>query len=355
VTWLRYDPPVGTLDAYALWAMTPEHTPFVVVGSLFALVAGVAAGFARARRRDAFAAAAEAGVGDEQPPLVEGRDVVLSGIVRLFEDHDVAVKVSITQDGTETKDKGIWSHRWTEVDREIVVAPFLLELTGGELVLVNPPNEVEVADALDQKVRINRNRRVLSAELVPGEHILARGRLERSDQAAPGDAYRDVQWGWALCASRGRMLLSSEPLGAGLRQRAAFHRRAAWTALALLVLTQGSLALFYARLAGRTETVTVTARHHKRGDFITVRGETFEVVRGDYERIREGTTIPIRYATEKNWDLGASATIRWHHGAIIVTAVIAFWIWYGLRRRSTRPWFRRKVNESGSGRLSGAG
>ena len=349
------------MDVYAEWAMPPAIAMFVVAGSLLLLLIGVVVAFGRARRRSLLASSAEASASDEPPPLVEGADVVLSGIVRHHEEHEVAVKVAITQYGSESESSGSWSHSWTEIDREIVLAPFLLELANGQLVLVEPPKNVDVADALDQKVWIDRNKRVLSAELVPGEQIYARGRLERSDRAVPGGAYRDVTWGWALRPTDGQMLLSSEPLGAGMRQRAAFHRRNAWWALVLLVATQLSLVWFYGRLAAPTERMTVQAKRFyystdSEGDrtdhhMITIRGVEVEIDDDDYEAILEGTKLPVRVSSLTNWNLGSSATLRTWHGAIIATAPFVFWIGYRARRQSTRPWFRRKVNESGAGRL----
>jgi hypothetical protein len=349
------------MDVYAEWAMPPMLAMLVVAGSLLALGLGVYAGAVRARRRSLLAATAEASVGDEPPPLVEGLDVVLSGIVRHHEDHDVAVKVAITQSGSESESSGSWSHSWIEIDREIILAPFLLELASGQLVLVEPPKNVDVADALDQKVWIDRNKRVLSAELVPGEQIFARGRLERSDRAAPGGVYRDVQWGWALRPTDGQMLLSSEPLGAGLRKRADFHRRNAYWALVLLLVTQVSLVWFYSRLAATTELMTVenkryyystdsegdVTHHHK----IELRGAEVEVDDEDYNDIEEGMQLPVRIASTSNWNLGASATLRWWHGAIVGVIPFVFWFGYRGRRRATRPWFRRNVNEDGIGRL----
>jgi hypothetical protein len=350
-----------TMDVYARGALPPAVAIFLIAGSLIAVVAGVAAGFLRARRRDVLAATAEASVGDRPPPLVEGSDVVLSGVVQHFKDHEVAVKIRVTQTGFEQESSGSWSHSWIEIDREIILAPFLLELPGGELVLVEPPKNVDVADALDQKVWIDRNRRVLSAELVPGERIYARGRLERSDQAAATSAYREVQWGWALRSSGGQMLLSSEPLGRGLRDRAAFHRHFAWTAIGVLLATQLTLLGFYGRLGGRTKEETITgtnayvttdsdgdSHHHYE---VEVRGDTIAIAPSDYEEVHQGMTIPIRFGSEGNWALGEYATILWWHGLLVSGAAIALWLWYAARRRSSRPWFRRKVNDSGRGRL----
>jgi hypothetical protein len=352
---------VWTIDVYAKSALPPALAMFAIAGSVILLVAGVVVGFARARRRRILAATAEASVSDMPPALVEGLDVVLSGIVRHVQDRDVAVKVSVTQAGSETESSGSWSHSWTEIDREIILAPFLLELPGGQLVRVDPPNNVEVADALDQKVWINRKRRVLSAELVPGERIYARGRLERSDQAVAAGAYRDVEWSWALRAAGNQMLLSSEPMGGGLRQRAGFHRGYAGTAVGLLVVTQGTLIWFYQRVAGftRPESVASTRYYQTTDDdgdrddhyVISVRGEVISVHHDDFPNISAGTTVPIRFASEYNWNLGASPTISWWHGGLVLVTSIAFWCMYASRRRSSRPWFRRKVNESAAGRL----
>jgi hypothetical protein len=143
---------VSGLDVYADSACPAALAIFVIAASMAALLAGIAAGFVRALRRNAVARRAEASIGKDAQPLVEGRHVVLSGLVRHLAEHDVAVKVTVTQAGTEAERSGTWSHSWIEIDRDIIVAPFLLELPTGELVRVDPPKNVDVADDLDQKV-----------------------------------------------------------------------------------------------------------------------------------------------------------------------------------------------------------
>lgn len=54
-----------------------------------------------------------------------------------------------------------------------------------------------------------------------------------------------------------------------------------------------------------------------------------------------------------NWNLGAEPTLAIWHSLFVFFLPIIFWVTYAWRRRSSRPWFRRKVNESGSGRLPG--
>lgn len=359
------------MDAYASADVPPVVAAFVIALSVAMLIAGIAISFWRGSRRAAVAARAESSIGDEEHPLVEGKDVVLSGIVRHLEGHEVAVKVSIEQRGSEAESSGTWSHSWVEIDRDIVVAPFLLELPNGQHVRVDPPKNVDVADALDQKVWIDRNTRVLSAELVPGERIFARGRLERSDIAAPGGAYRDVAWGWALGPSDGQMLLSSEPLGEGLRTRARFHRRFGMYALAILVATQTSLVWFYNRVAGETVIAEVENRRFYQttdsdGDthdhyIITftpdtdVTDRTVDIDDDDYEYLDRGSKVPLRRANASNWNLGAEPTLAIWHSIAIFFLPFVFWITYSVRRGMSRPWFRRKVNEDGPGRLPDAG
>jgi len=350
-----------TMDVYESWALPSVVSLMVVVGALAALGAAAILGFVRARHRIALAAAGEASVGEHPPALVEGRDVVLAGVVRHFE-HDVAVRVRVHQLGDENESSGSWTHSWTEVDREIILAPFLLEPPSKDTVLVQPPKNVDVADALDRKVWVNRTERILSAELVPGEQIFARGRLVRSDRATPGSAYRDVAWGWALHpTSGGQMLLSSEPLGRGMRQRAQFHNYYGWVALGLLVVTQVMAFPYYARLFGHTEMAEVTSVDTSQwedddGDThtsysVTVRDKSIDVDGGDWGKLVKGDKIPIRVGGGDNWALGSEAAIGPIHGGVDGGLVAIFWLTYRARRRSTRPWFRRKVNESGSGQL----
>jgi hypothetical protein len=350
---------------YAAADATPGPAYVAIVISLVALLAGVILCFLRYRARRAIAAQAEASAKADTPPFIEHTEVVLCGVVRHLADHDVAVKVSVTQAGSESESSGAWSHSWREVDREIIVAPFLLELANGDLVRVDPPKNVDVADALDQKVFISHNRRVLSAELVPGERIFVRGRLERSDVATASSAYREVTWGWVV---RGDMLLSSEPLGAGLRQRASFHARFALIALALLVLTQSMLLPFYKRFAGETIAVEVLRKTysestddeghtHHHGYIVLERHNpelsdpSIEIDSVNDARILEGETVAIRYASANNWNLGPQATTGWLRLLFLALLPMPFWVWYLLRRRASRPWFRRKVDESGAGRL----
>lgn len=359
-----------TQDVYECWTMSPTWSLAAALLALVPLASVVVLGFWRAWRRAAVAATAEASV-EPRPVLAEGRDLVLAGRVRLLDDADVAVRISVRQRGSEHESSGAWSYRWEEIDREIVVHPFVLELANGEQVVVYPPANVDVADALDQKVVIKRDERVMSAELVPGEAIFARGRLARQGRARAGEGYRDGTFGWSLHPANGHMLLSSEPMGSGLRKRARFHRRFAWFALAVLAATQLTLVSFYGRRAGVARAAPVEELRHEDatdddGDpvhtyEVRVRGRWIEVALVDWialgghlDRAPEPPMIvPIRYASDGNWNLGSEPVIAWWHGVLVVVLAGGAVLAYPLIRRATRPWFRRRAQESGSGRLPG--
>jgi hypothetical protein len=53
------------------------------------------------------------------------------------------------------------------------------------------------------------------------------------------------------------------------------------------------------------------------------------------------------------WDLGGKPTLFFLGMIAPLLLTTAFALLYKLRRRSTRPWFRRKVNHSAMGRLPG--
>jgi hypothetical protein len=360
-------------DVYQNTAVSASTTWTIIVATTCFLVGVIVLAFIRARRRDEIAAAAEASVGDKPPALAEGDNVVLSGIVRHLEGN-LAVRVSIDQEGSQRTYRGSTTHTWIEKARKVEVATFKLELPNGESVLVHPSKDVELIDALDLKYRHNRYARTWVAELTDGEKITARGRLERSDVADPAAAYRDVNWGWALQPSAtGKLLLSSEPMGLGLRKRASFHRKAALLAIGILCALQATLALFYARAAvgtvqpGRIDSFSSWITHNKNSttthygvwfEAPVIGYQTEEVDDADFYfyggytgPVQGEHTIPVMVASPTNWQIGAKATIRWWHALLVLGGAVAFQFWYVVRRKMTRPWFRRKLNENGSGAL----
>ena len=90
-----------TTEIHAKGAAPPGFAVFSIVVANVVLVACAIVALRRMQRRKALAAAAEASAAGAPPALVEGAEVVLSGIVRLLEGRDVAVRVCVFQRGTE--------------------------------------------------------------------------------------------------------------------------------------------------------------------------------------------------------------------------------------------------------------
>jgi hypothetical protein len=348
------------IDAYASGALPPTLAAIMSVVLSVALATAACLGFVRARRRQALARRAEMDLAGTAP-LVDG-ETVLTGIVEHAPGAEVAVRVEVVQTGSESQGSGGWSHKWIETDRRITVRPFYLRLDDGQRVRVEPPRDVDVADALDGKVLIDRHQRVLVAELVPGERIHARGSLDRSGDPIPSaTSYRELDRDWALGPAHGRMLLSSEPLGAGMRQRAAFHRRAAWTASIAFAVLHLTLVPYYTRLAGDVVPAKLLSAHH----YVTSDSDgddevhyvwqldvgKVEVGEGAYHAVPTGARVATRRGSIGGWQLGARPTIGLLHASLATGLVFLLLFLEYKMRRATRPWFRRKVEETGSGEL----
>jgi hypothetical protein len=351
------------MDLYAGWVVSPGLALIVVVLATAAMVSLAVLAFVRARRRATVAHAAES---LRDPSLREG-EVVLTGVVEHADGHDVAVRVELTQIGSESESSGTWSHRWEEVERRTVVAPFYVKLPDGTRVRIEPPPDVDVADDLDRKVLISTTKRIRSAELVPGETIHVRGWLERGGEVTPDATvgYRDVTWGWVLRPVRKRMMLSSRPLGEELRGRAAFHRFYGWLAILALGIVQLSLVFYYSRALGDVEPATIVAKEiessrDEDGDrqvehLLEVQlrdgsGKLYEVDEADYHRVGHGQTVAARRGGP-DWSLGELPTLAIWQVIPTVSGVIVLWMLYHRRRHATRPWYRRRITDHGSGRL----
>jgi hypothetical protein len=351
--------PVADLNPTASW--------IVVLGGSLLNVWMIIVAMARARQRRTLAREAAALL-DRKHELHEG-EVVLTGVVEHADDHEVAVKVDITQHGTESESSGSWSHKWVEVDRKIHVKPFYLVLADGTKVRVLAPRNVEVADQLDQKVMIRDDHRVLTAELVPGEALHAQGRLERGSILKPGGetGYRDAAYEWQLVPSHGRMLLSSEPLGSGLEARAGFHRRYAIRFACWFVLLQVMFLNFYSRALAPDRVAMLSSKTIEEstdddGDIVHTthlivridnENHDFQVDGDDFDRAVVGSDIVVRKGVLFGWDIGNKPTLFFMTFLAGILLGPTLWLVYLVRRKSTRPWFRRRMTSSGSGRLPG--
>ncbi|AUX34239.1 MULTISPECIES: hypothetical protein [Sorangium] len=311
------------------------------------------------------AARAEASF-DPGVALAPGEAVVM-GTVERAQGADVAVRIEVEQEGSETESSGVWSHEWSETDRKVRVQPFYLRHASGARVRVEPGEDVMLVDALDGMILVDRTKRVRVAELVPGEQVFAVGELRRApDPEAPTQGYRGVAQGFLLVPpSHGRrMLLSSEPLGQRFARRAAFHLR--WAALAAFaaIAFNAAFAGFHARRwLGETVDVRVTQlREVEDGDtdhhMVTVQqsegGAVFsdEVSHAAFARLRQGDALKARHVPSWPSASAVGPDVTAHSAAWValpLLGVLAFA--YLIRAHSARPWYEKKVVDQGSGKL----
>lgn len=211
---------------------------------------------ARARQaRDAFS-----GV-----QMLQAGESVVRGTVALASGTDVAVRIEVDQDGTESENSGSWSHTWTEVDRRVMVSPFYLEHASGERIRVEPTTkEVHLMDDLDGVILVDLAKRKRFAELIPGEQVVATGQLRRSHDPEAGDGgYRGGGQAWVLTPPKlGPMLLSTKPLDAPFARRS--RNYAIMAVLVSIVAIVGNILLipYHQRVwTAQTITATITGRN----------------------------------------------------------------------------------------------
>jgi hypothetical protein len=147
---------------------------------------------------------------ERQSALRDGARFV-SGKVELGEGESVAVRVTITQHGSEIRGKSP-THKWTETERRVEKRPFYLRLDSGERVRVDAANAaVLLVDKLDRMHWVQKWERQKRAQLDAGERAFAKGILRRRhDPNAAGVGYRDAGESWVLMPLAGRIHVSTE-------------------------------------------------------------------------------------------------------------------------------------------------
>lgn len=326
----------------------------------------------RASKKDTEAREADASA-HEKGELSVG-DRILFGGVEYAKDTQTAVRVEIDQFGEESESSGVWSFKWTETNRRVLVAPFYLRLNSGERVRVEPSTHVFLVDAMDGLVRVDLTHRIRRAELSPSEMIYASGTLTRAldPEGAPAGGYRSGRENYVLRPPRGgNMLLSSEPLGARFHERAGFHRYYAFVfACAAIVFHIAFLGYHVRRYAGVRTTATIHKLDHtvskdSDGDdvhhyvvWLDAKGGgrfSDDVNSGTFLSLREGEVVPVTYVSSRGpfsrtSTIGPDQTVSvfaWFVAPLFLGA----WAIYNSREKSTRPWYERHVVDSGKGRL----
>lgn len=153
------------------------------------------------------------------------------------------VCVRIHQTAEKHTQYGYRVERWYELSRNVSSRPFYLEHASGELIRVEPGQEVFLVDALSRVAEQSETRRTRIAELTEGEMASIRGVLAegKHDRMRSSEAYRTAPRGWILRPiGSEKMLISTEPLEDRHRKRRIFH--AVWmTAFAIGIVVFGLL------------------------------------------------------------------------------------------------------------------
>ncbi len=285
---------------------------------------------------------------------------VYHGKVARALDAGVAMRVEIDQQGTESESSGSYSWKWTETDRRVQFAPFYLVRGDGSRLRVELTEAAYLVDDLDRKIRVKDDFRTKVAELVEDEEVWIAGVLTDGPdpEVREGGGYRGGAMGKVLRAPRGRpLLVSSEPLGDRYRQRSRFHGRFAGVLALVLIACCGLVAPFVDRALGATHRGKIThvvelhdEDGHPSGYETDVEGD-FPKVTSTLETASVESAVTEVRVGRFSGQIGARATM--HHFfapfALLLVAMAA--IAYRVRAGQTLPWYRRKLVESGSGRL----
>lgn len=292
----------------------------------------------------------------EETPEELGDTCVVAGTVAYAANESLAARVEIDQDGAEQEGSGGWSHSWKEVSRRLAVAPFYVVRPNGSRIRVEPTELAQLVDDLDGKILVRRDRRVVSAELTPGETIWVVGRFALGADPEKPTHYRGGPTSVVRPPARGPMLLSSKPLDDRYRARARLH---GWFAAAHLVLFLACAWFawpFLDRARGVTSTGVVTetsARTDDDGDTtgwdvtFSANGRLWENVLED--QVAVGASVPIR-AGKYSVQIGERATVSYGLLWLLAGAALLA-LFYRFSAKESLPWYRRKVAETGSGRL----
>lgn len=317
------------------------------------------------------ARAADASV-DANARLVPGRAIVC-GRVEYAQGALQAVRVNVEQDGDESESSGVWSHKWTETKRRINVEPFYVRIDTDKRIRVEPTQKVFLVDAMDGLIRVDLTKRVKFAQLTPGERVFASGELVRAqDPEAPTGkgGYRSSPDSLVLRPLPGEtMLLSSEPLGARYRARAAFYAKSARNvtiaALVFHVLFGG---YHQRRFLGETMLIPVSKLEQyttkddegRETDHYRVRAKlpsgkvvVDEVNFATFTQLAVGDVIPFRVVAEgfsNSSSIGPNVTAP-IYTFLIIPLLGLTWFLYRYHEKKSRPWYEREVIDTGSGKL----
>lgn len=310
-------------------------------------------------------------------PLHEGARFV-AGNVELGDGTNLAIRVTLSQEGTQRAYKNGHTHTWTEVDRQIEAVPFYLRITNGDRIRVEPPVDVMLVDRLDQMEWLAPAFRRRRAELTPGERAVVEGRLEHAvdpELHGPNATYRTVaSKGWVMKPTKRRgMYVSTESLSRRHELRARAFSRAMLFAMVINVIAASvlfqyrtSLVLGHnvgAHYGGKKHYQT----HDSKGrviqhyaaivsymdDPVHVFSEQIDLDYNDFVKLPQNNSrIWLRYVPGRNWatTLGVGASVN--APLLIISAILVGIGFYRIiRAKLHRRWYEGQVVEQAHGPL----
>jgi hypothetical protein len=302
----------------------------------------------------------------------------IAGHVELAKDADIAVRITLTQEGRQTKHRYGFRHTWTETNRETEVQPFYLRTESGERVRVEPPRDVVLVDKLDQMDWNRSDFRRRRAEVTPGEWAIVEGRLTKGidpENPTSSSSYRTTgPTDWTMTSvQRGGMHISTESLSTRyhLRARAFLRTTLGLVALGLIsfcfTIPYRTRAYLGHNVIGIYERKQYVPGSKRRGQptlskyLVTVSASEnsqpfvaqYQVRRDDYERLpKEKGRIWIRYVPGKPsvTTLGSGASFEGYLG-LISAFFLSVGVEYLMRTRRYRRWYEGKYVETALGTL----
>ena len=193
--------------------------------------------------------------------LVSGPSRVVHGRVAVDDSSGIAVEIDVHQSVQNHTSKNHRWHTWNEIFRQTQARPFKLERDDGQLVLVEPGNDVLVVDGLPRPSPMaSDSQRVRSAKVMHGADVFVYGDLF---DGASGGAYRGGNAFVLRPRPGGRLLVATEAMRDRYRERIGFLRKAAAVVLVLFCLVDAFMLPFVAACTfGKQVTAEVPHRRH---------------------------------------------------------------------------------------------
>lgn len=297
----------------------------------------------------------------------------VSGKVEYAQNESLAISVNVEQEGSESKTKNGWTHKWTEVKRTTHARPFYIRRPDGKRVRIEPGENPLLVDKPDQIIKTRKDLRTRIAALTPGEDVIVQGELTRGadPEADDGGDYRQVARGWVMRPAKGqRMEVSAEKLGDRHRKRAKSFRQTAWAMVWILGFVHLLFVYYDIRLFGGEDTCAVVQRKdivvttNSKGqrtnhytvylnvDDLYAKPASDTLDRSDWEQVEPGTVLAFRDVPARPTMSIVGTSVSTNVFTIVfafVAGIVGFGLYGGTL--AYRRWYEGRLDDSGSGQL----